>query len=229
MNVSGRGVSVFTEMWCALAIFICLTTSCTFSPRADNTPQDRSALSDSTHPSELHSLYIVNEDKLRLRKYPDRRSGIQSALSYNEIVHFLGEQTDFEDQVGKYSAPWLHVRRVKDKRQGWVFGHEEFIQPFEEASTLKHVQQSYGGPLTLFTNWNRLRLSETLGDDLPAFKPGWRFSGYCCADSTGAMAYCRFRAIHPDPETRKWKMLHCIWDPKHPRTLRCDSTLFDPR
>lgn len=229
IDATRRDLSVHIGRWWYLLIFVLwLVISCTFDHKGDKTSGSHSTR-DSTHVPELHSLYIVNEDKLRLRKYPDRRSGIQSTLSYNEIVHYLDEQTDFEDQVGKYSAPWLHVQRVKDERKGWVFGHERFVQPFEDITTLREKQKTHGGHITLFNNLNRLQLSEKLGTELHSFKPGWRFSGYCCTDSTDAVVYCRFRAIHPDQKTRKWKILTCIWDPTNTHTLRCDSTLLDAR
>ena len=137
----------------------------------------RTELKDSTGQTTIYPLYITNVDQLRMRNYPDTKSGILTTLDENSILYYLNEKTDYKESIGKHTGHWIKVKTPDDQYDGWVYGAPFFVQPFLSQKQIDSIENLKKG-IVVFEHLGKTQMEDISGAQWDASVPGTRFSGY---------------------------------------------------
>ena len=207
MNQKIFGISCMIVL---LSLTSCDWVNETFSNSTD-TPAVSS--SDTTHISYPDkALLLTNVDQLRMRTYPDIKSGIITTLDENSILLFEEEQTDYEETIGSYKSAWLRVTTADHQLTGWVFGHTHFVESFLSMEEIQRLGKQ-GKRVQLFEHYGKRDMASLTGANWSSTVPGTRYSGYYLVNQSGdpsiidGVVHMRARVF--DNEAKKVLFIPC--------------------
>ena len=58
----------------------------------------------------MESILLTRVDQLRMRHYPNVKSNIVTTMDDNMPIRYMGEETDFEESIGKFRGNWKGLK-----------------------------------------------------------------------------------------------------------------------
>lgn len=125
----------------------------------------------------MESILLTRVDQLRIRNYPNIKSNIVTTLDDNMPVRYMGEETDFEETIGKVRGNWKRVKTLDGLHHGWVYSGPGFVEwmvtPLQRDSLT-----AAGKGLKVFGNLTKPEFAKLTGSSLSGQAVGTRYSGW---------------------------------------------------
>ena len=202
------------------ALLLFLLPSCDRLDLGGNASADSATMADEDGQGDdleknRYPLILTNVDQLRLRRYCDVKSEMLTTFDENTPLHYLEEQTDFEETIGGSRGPWMKVRTMEGDLEGWVFGAPKFITTWLEKQALEDLHGG-GKDVRLIANLSRSEMAKLTGANFDNAPRGTRYSGYYEYDLDGDPQLLNgdlvLRARQFDNTTKKVQYLKCTLD-----------------